>query len=684
VEAVVFTRGIRRIAHLPAFLPEFAAIRNRLSACENAATATILGWGCKPSSRRARRIAGQRGLPYVALEDGFLRSFGLGVEGAPPLSLVVDPVGIYYDAGRPSHLENLLADGGWERPELVARAGRCLERIRELRLGKYNDAPECDLGSRLAAGRRRVLVVDQTLGDPSVGLGLAGRDTFDAMLLAAERDEPGAQLLIKTHPDVIAGKKRGYLAGRAAARGHTVIGEPVEPWSLFDVVDRVYTVTSQLGFEGLLAGLPVRCFGLPFYAGWGATEDEIAAPRRGRRRSVLEIFAAAYLLYGRYVDPFLGKPCRIEDTIELLGDLKRHRRRTRQASVCVGFTGWKRGFVGDFLGARSGTPVLFRRNPKRALATAARRGARLVVWASAEPPGLAAAAARRGVPLARMEDGFLRSVGLGCTLVRPQSLVLDEDGIYFDPTRASELERLLETGDLAPAVLERARRLRERIVAARLSKYNLGGRAPKPEFPADGRRRILVPGQVENDASVRLGSPMLCSNRALLEAVRAEAAGAFVVFKPHPDVETGLRPGRIADAEARRWCDAVVHDVPIVDLIDAVDEVYTLSSLAGFEALVRGKRVVTWGQPFYAGWGLTEDRLAPPRRRRKASLEELIAAALVLYPLYLDPVTRRPCSVETIIDRLSAQKPAEVQRSPLTRLRRLALDLGPALRPAEA
>lgn len=687
MEAVVLSAGIRRILHLGAFLPEYPVIQRSLARCGEAVPPVILGWGNKPTSRRARALAARKGLAYVALEDGFLRSFRLGVEGAAPWSLVVDPTGIYYDASRPSRLESLLAGGGWETPELLARAAAAMEAIRAFRLSKYNAQHDADLSALKAPAGRTLLVVDQTAGDASVAGGLADADTFARMLAAAEAaagDE--GRLIVKTHPDVIAGRRQGYLTALAAARGHQVFAEPVNPWSLFDVVDGVYTVTSQLGFEALVAGLPVHCFGLPFYAGWGVTEDAQRCSRRSVRRPLAEIFAAAYLVYARYVDPFTGKAGSLEATIELAADLRRAAARNRGPAVCLGFSRWKRGFVRRFLAEpEAGTAaVAFRRSPEAALARAARDGARLVVWASAEPEGLAEDARRLGVTVQRMEDGFLRSVGLGCTLVRPQSLVLDGCGIYFDPSRESGLERILLDAEVPAPLIARAARLRARITRLGISKYNLGRAQGRVQFPEDGRRRILVPGQVEDDASVRLSADAIRRNADLLRAVRAAAPGAFIVYKPHPDVEAGLRRGHVPDQDARQWCDAIAPDAAIVDLIAAVDEVHTISSLAGFEALLRGKAVTTYGAPFYAGWGLTTDRLRIPRRCRAVALDELVAAALIVYPLYLDPVSGRPCRVETVIERLAeaAARPPKLFRFAV--LRSLARALRPLPRLAAA
>lgn len=687
MEAVVLSPGMRRIPHLAAFLPEYSALRRSVSRCCEAVPPVVLGWGNKPTSRRAQAIAARRGLAYVALEDGFLRSFGLGVEGAPPLSLVVDPQGIYYDASRPSRLESLLANNGWETPALLDRAASAIAAIRAFRLSKYNAAPEADLAHLAArAGGRTVLVVDQTAGDASIAGGGGDAATFAAMLASAESAVgDGGRIIVKTHPDVIAGRKRGYLTELAAARGHLVFADAVNPWSLFDVVDGVYTVTSQLGFEALLAGLPVHCFGLPFYAGWGVTTDASACARRTRRRDLREIFAGAYIAYARYVDPFTGKPGCLEATIDLLSDLKRHAARNQGPAVCLGFSRWKRGFVRRFLSGPGGPRVSFRRSPDAALAKAARDHARLVVWASSEPDDLAEAARRQGVAIQRMEDGFLRSVGLGCTLVRPQSLVLDDTGIYFDPNRESGLERLLLDDAVPAPLIARAARLRALITRLGISKYNLGTRRIPLPLPEDGRRRILVPGQVEDDASVRLSADAIRRNRDLLRAVRAAAPDAFLIYKPHPDVEAGLRRGHVGEADARRWCDAVAGNASILDLIAAVDEVHTISSLTGFEALLRGKAVTTYGAPFYAGWGLTTDRVRIPRRTRTLCLDELVAAALILYPLYVDPVSGHPCPVETVIERLAtASTKAPPWLSRATVVRSLARLFKPIPRPVPA
>lgn len=274
----------------------------------------------------------------------------------------------------------------------------------------------------------------------------------------------------------------------------------------------------------------------------------------------------------------------------------------------------------------------------------------LVLWGRAPvPTGVPA-----GTVVLRMEDGFLRSVGLGAELVRPMSWVVDTRGMYYDATQASDLEVILSTTDFSATLLARAQALRERIVKAGLTKYNLG--AQPWSRPAHARRVILVPGQVESDASIAFGAMDVRHNMALLRAVRQANPDAHVLYKSHPDVVARLRILGQDEGQAQRWCDEVVAGIGMEALLQAVDEVHVLTSLAGFEALLRGKAVTCYGQPFYAGWGLTRDMAPHPRRTRMLQLDELVAGALLLYPLYLSRAQRRLVTPEQALDELMVWK----------------------------
>lgn len=602
--------------HLATFLG--APVRYQPVGRPAAGALGLVGWGLKGVFAAAAAYAQRIGMPYFALEDGFLRSIEPG-DGATVLSISVDPVGVYYDARRPSRLEQLVVRG-LDAAEL-ARAGALAAQWRAARVSKYNHARE--LAPPVPGPF--VLVVDQTFGDASITYGLADASSFTRMLEAALDEHPALPVVLKVHPDVIAGRKRahfGALTPGQAARV-TLLASDSHPPALLEAAQAVYVVTSQMGFEALLWGKPVRCFGMPFYAGWGLTDDALPAPARRRAATLPALVHAALIDYPRYLDPETFERCEPERAIAWMALQRRQRARFPAQVQAVAFSDWKKPIARAFL---AGSTLQFVEAPQPLAGAGAR-----AVWG--RPKDGDPVAETGGAPLLRVEDGFLRSVGLGANWVRPLSWVVDERGMYYDASAPSALEDLLQRGGFEPALLERARALRAAIVASGVTKYNVGAGAW--QRPATARPVVLVPGQVENDASIAYGAPGLRRNLELLRAVRERRPDAHLVYKPHPDVLAGKRPGGEHEDEARRWCDEIVTDVPMHRLLEAVDELQVLTSLAGFEALLRGKPVVCHGQPFYAGWGLTEDVLPNPRRTRRASLDELVAAALILYPTYV-------------------------------------------------
>ncbi|MEH6472463.1 MAG: capsular polysaccharide biosynthesis protein [Halopseudomonas sp.] len=660
-QAHYFSKGIGRIQILPSILSEFSTIK-KTEFYQNRCCTAVLGWGLKPTADKARKVATKKRIPYISLEDGFLRSLGLGVAGFQPHSLIIDSIGIYYDATRSSGLEKLILETDLDETEL-ARTKRAIALISQHRLSKYNHAPDRPVFPD--DNQRRVLVVDQTFGDASVTYGGATTETFLGMLDAAIADNPGAEVVVKIHPDVIAAKKQGYLFEQAKKRHCRVLAEDSNPWALFDQVDKVYVVTSQLGFEALMAGLEVHCFGLPFYAGWGLTHDSQSCPRRNQPRSLEQVFAAAYLKYCRYANPYTLQRCELEDTIALIADQKRQQQRLQGRWIGFGLSRWKRQFVADFLGQNA--QVRFQPTAEASL-NLRQADENLLGWSSRIEPTLATRYETEHLPLWHMEDGFVRSVGLGVDLTRPMSLVIDSQGIYYDASQPSDLEQLLSTHPFDANLLERASKVRQRLIELNLSKYNVGT-TEQLDLPQE-KKIILVPGQVETDASIAKGSPVIKTNLALLQAVRSDNPDAYIIYKPHPDVESGGRIGELPQDQTALY-DLLLTEISMPALLDQVDEVHTMSSLTGFEALLRQLKVVTYGMPFYAGWGLTTDKLTCDRRIRKLTLEQLVAATLILYPVYADPTTRQVCNIETTID-LIAQHRAQARGTPIkTKLYRL-------------
>lgn len=643
--------GLLAIPHLDAFLPEYAP---RLLPGPD--VRTVLGWGRRPTTRAGRLWSRATGHPYVALEDGFLRSVGLGEAGAASLSLIVDDLGVYYDATRPSRLERTIADApDWCDAAMRTRARSLIDRIISAGLSRTNLGGPLD--RTILRDGLRVLVVDQTRGDASIHFGMAAPNAFSAMMAAARADHPGAQVIVKRHPAVAAGLKAGCIAG-ADLDGVTLIDTDVRPADLLAEVDAVYTVTSGLGFEAVLRGLPVHCFGAPFYAGWGLTTDAVDTGRRGGARDIEAVAAAALIVCSRYVDPVTGQRCEVEQAVTRLTALRDRAERLRGYWAGVGFAPAKRAAVRRLLNAPAARIAYFD-TAAAAVAAARAHDGRLLWWAGKETPAIRDAAAGFEGRAVRMEDGFIRSHGLGSDFVGALSAVLDDQGIYYDPNSPSRLERMIQTGEPTAERLDRAAALRRRIVATGLSKYNLAGATP-PDWPKE-RERVLVVGQVENDRSILLGCDAVRTNAGLIAAARADHPDAFLIWKAHPDVLAGNRPGAV-DATTLTAVDAVADGLDISACLETCDTVVTLTSLTGFEALLRGRRVITYGRPFYAGWGLTEDRLPLRRRTARPGLDALIVAALLDYPLYVTP-DGWPCEVEDLIEALIANR----DRSPAAR-----------------
>jgi len=649
LQAGYLSKGIQRIPYLDVFVGTPCVPFRKIKPGQ---LGFIMGWGRKKTSHKARAYAKKAGVDYVSLEDGFLRSLGLGVNGSIRHSLIVDKIGIYYDATQSSDLERLILAAEALSEEDLKRAELCIHQLSKYRLSKYNHSPFINLET--AGDKPTILVVDQTLGDASVEYGGASETTFRNMLDAAITENPGADILVKIHPDVLRGKKKGYLLRYAKEFNCHILADDINPWSVLDVIDHAYVVTRQLGFEALLAGKKVTCFGIPFYAGWGITDDRLCCDRRNKLRTLQQVFFAAYIQYCRYINPYTGERCQIEDTIRLLHEQKLHTERYRGNWLGVGFSGWKKRVIPDYLGI--GATIRYKKKIQKAIKHI-HTNERLLAWSSQINDQASQQIKKHYLELWHMEDGFLRSVGLGSDLVRPLSLVIDQRGMYYDATHPSDLEVILNTHSFEKDLLARARQVREKLIALKLSKYNVGVTG-KLSLPQD-KKIILVPGQVESDASIALGSPEIKSNHVLLKKVRERNPDAYIIFKPHPDVVFGGRLGVLED-KSRKYFDEKITDLSITDLFEMVDEIHTMSSLSGFEALIRNKKVVTYGIPFYAGWGLTDDNLVCIRRKRNLSIDELVAGTLILYPVYVDPVSGDICDVETAVT-LLARKKGKVQ-----------------------
>ena len=400
---------------------------------------------------------------------------------------------------------------------------------------------------------------------------------------------------------------------------------------------------------------------MPFYAGWGLTIDKQTCPRRTRKLNLIEVFAASYILYSCYYNPIYDRKSDILDTLKTIIRYKHFYTKTQKKAFMFGFSLWKHSFIPPFMPNFKPQNIIFI-NPfftshfKSALKKGLHQEAHnceIFIWGRKNFGRIESFAKENAIPITRVEDGFIRSISLGSDLTRPFSQVFDSSGIYFDATTQSDLETILNHTIFNQTLLEEAKILKDKILTSKISKYNTNPHKSL-DLPLN-QLKILIPGQVQDDASILYGANGR-TNLSLLQQVREENPNAYILYKPHPDVLSGNRIGHIPDSTALQYCDEILTSVSLSSCLEAVDEVHTLTSLSGFEALLYGKKVVTYGMPFYAGWGGTIDKQTCPRRTRKLTLNELIAGAYILYPRYIHPKTLQPCHPIALIDALEEEK----------------------------
>ncbi len=323
---IIFSRPIARIKNIRLFL-------------DSVAIPAVVGWGHKPTARRARRYARRHGLPYHALEDGFIKSVATSFRGRDEeiVSLVFDRTGIYYDANSDSELESwMIRSSEWFTEDLRIRSKRLIDCILAGRIVKYNVLENGDTGIPENIPDDAILIIDQTLNDASIPQGNADAGTFREMLEDAVAGVGAGKVYVKEHPNVVSGMGRGYYSIQdLKKRGVNIITSAINALDLLRNFRNVYVVTSGTGFEALLSGCRVTCFGEPFYSGYGLTCDRKSFAR-GKRLSKMKtpaslelLVAAVFYRYCIFVNPETLRICAPEEAVEYILARKNGCRRSR-------------------------------------------------------------------------------------------------------------------------------------------------------------------------------------------------------------------------------------------------------------------------------------------------------------------------------------------------------------------
>jgi len=665
--AVSFSRGIRKIRHIEKFLQVVGVVSPVQARSRQLDVSCVVVWGRKQNSLRALEYAEKRQLPVLYVEDGWIRSCSANAHSRLSYSLLVDKIGVYYDATTTSSLEQFLnqPDDQFDAacgPGQLQFAKACRQRLIDSNITKYNYCKISEQSELLGDGKPLVLVIDQTMDDASVRFGGMDAPRFNSMLDKAIDENPHSRVVVRTHPDVVAGRRIGYLQERAKKLGVEISAAGDNPLPWLKQAETVFVGTSQLGYEALLCGCEVSVAGMPFYSGWGLTDDAQQVSRRTQRRTLEQLFHATHVHYARYRCPVSGNSWTLAECLDHVQLQLSYFERNAANHVCVGVTPWKKRYLAQFLRSPHGR-VRFSKDAD------ARNEEQPVVWSFTEPKNdnteiAKTTASERSFPSInkqwmRVEDGFIRSKGLGSDFTAPASLVFDSVGLYFDASRTSALEQLLNNYQCTEDELNRARKLRALLLASNMTKYNVGVNTTvknRGEEISAYKKVILAVGQVEGDQSIVKGTQNITSNSELLTEVRGSNPEAYIIYKPHPDVVSGNRIGAVKAEVTDRLVDRVEEARHFVDCLDESDELHTMTSLSGFEAILRQKRVVTYGLPFYAGWGLTVDRIKCDRRHAVRSIDELVFLSLVVYPHYVDIDSGEFVTIEQLVHKFAEEK----------------------------
>lgn len=281
-------------------------------------------WGTQANKYKdyQRYFQKKMGKDKIYLEDGFIRSIGIGLSGQPTLSIVFSKNSSYYDATKSTSFEQFLNSDFELNDTKKTEVFNSINSIVKNKISKYNHVPSraYHIGR---PGFKKLLLIDQRFGDSSVTLGNGSPEIFDNMLTDAINNYADYDIIIKQHPDSISGLKSSFfnnekLSFVSKVDNVFVIDFEMNPYDLLNQVDEVFVCSSGMGFEALLAGKKVTCYGTPWYANWGVTIDKQTCVRRNKKRSLEDLFYVAYMKFARYYLPTEDRLCTVEEIVDYI------------------------------------------------------------------------------------------------------------------------------------------------------------------------------------------------------------------------------------------------------------------------------------------------------------------------------------------------------------------------------
>jgi capsular polysaccharide export protein len=197
-------------------------------------------------------------------------------------------------------------------------------------LSKYNCQMSKIPKSVLGVLNHSVLVIDQAYGDQSIVSSNADDSTFYEMLITAVKENPRKNIFVKVHPESQTGGRGGFYtdsvinkAIKETGRKIFKLTEPVNPINLLKLVDKVYTCSSGFGFEALMCRKPVVCFGIPFYARLGLTDDR--NPKAQEKIMITRIEELVRIVFDKFSvfrDTYTNKVISVDRALNYIVDLR--------------------------------------------------------------------------------------------------------------------------------------------------------------------------------------------------------------------------------------------------------------------------------------------------------------------------------------------------------------------------
>lgn len=259
----------------------------------------------------------------------------------------------------------------------------------------------------------------------------------------------------------------------------------------------------------------------------------------------------------------------------------------------------------------------------------------------------------RNIPIVFSEDGFIRSIvpyklKSDMKYKLSHAAIFDDKGVYIYANGISNIEAGLNSDfQLSNEQRIRASKVMRSIIDNKISKYN---HQPFMELKVGNpeRKKVLVIDQVYGDMSIEWGWADDQSFDDMLKAAINENPNADILVKTHP--ESSVAKGYFTHLENKGNIYKIDFAINPISLLEQVDKVYVCTSQMGFEALMCGKEVHVFGMPFYAGWGVTHDRMKCPRRIKTRSIEEIFYIAYIMCTIYVSHKTNSVCEIEQVID----------------------------------